>query len=454
MPEPASDSSPRAAPSAATRSFGLAAAVSVLVSNMVGTGVFTSLGFQVLDLSSGFALLALWAVGGLLALSGALCYAELGAMHPRSGGEYVYLTEAWSPMLGFIGGFVSMTAGFAAPIAIAAIAFGRYAAQVTDVAPMLATVVILVLVSAVHFTGVRRARIFQLTTTGATLCIIAAFIVAGLVIGPREPLTFAPSAAAWTEIASAPFAISLIYVVYAYTGWNAIGYVAGEIREPQRTIPRAVVAAVLLVAAMYLLLHWVFLRTVPLDALRGTVEVGALSGSRILGDIGGRVMSGIIALVLVATISGFLLAGSRVTQAVGEGVSGLGWLGARAADGVPRRALGLQLALIAVLIATASFEAVLAYAGIVLNLMNLLAVAGLMKLRRGAPELERPFRTPWYPLTPLVFAALSCWMIAFVVWQRPSVILAAIGTLVVGGGLFTWLERPGRATPRTEAHTR
>lgn len=409
---------------------------------MVGTGVFTSLGFQVQDLSSGFALLTLWAVGGLLALSGALCYAELGAMHPRSGGEYVYLTEAWSPMLGFIGGFVSMTAGFAAPISIAAIAFGRYGAQVLDVAPMMATVAVLVFVASVHLTGVSRARIFQLTTTSATIVIITAFIVTGLLIGPREPISFAPSAVAAGEITSAPFAISLIYVVYAYTGWNAIGYVAGEIREPQRTIPRAVVGAVLLVAAMYLLLHWVFLRTVPIDALRGTVEVGALSGSRILGAIGGRVMSGIIALVLVATISGFLLAGSRVTQAVGEGVRGLGWLGVRSGDGVPRRALSLQLALIALLIATASFEAVLAYAGIVLNLMNLLAVAGMMKLRRSAPDLMRPFRTPLYPLTPLLFAGLSCWMIAFVIWQRPSVILAALGTLAAGGALYCWLERP------------
>lgn len=436
---PAAPVPPTAAPTAA-RHLGLAAAVAILVSNMVGTGVFTSLGFQVVALSSGFALLTLWAVGGLLALSGALCYAELGAMYPRSGGEYVYLTEAWSPMLGFIGGFVSMTAGFAAPIAIAAIAFGRYAAQVVEVAPMLATVIVLSLVSLVHFTGVSRARVFQLTTTGATIVIITAFIITGLVIGPREPISFAPNASAWNEITSAPFAISLIYVVYAYTGWNAIGYVAGEIREPQRTIPRAVIGAVLLVATMYLLLHWVFLRTVPLDALRGTVEVGALSGSRILGDIGGRVMSGIIALVLVATISGFLLAGSRVTQAVGEGVGGLGWLGVRSSDGVPRRALVLQLALIAFLIATASFEAVLAYAGIVLNLMNLLAVAGLMRLRRSAPGLPRPFRTPLYPLTPLVFAALSCWMIVFVVWQRPTVILAALGTLAVGGLLFRWLE--------------
>jgi len=421
----------------APATFGLATAVAILVSNMIGTGVFTSLGFQVLDLSSGFALLTLWAVGGLLALAGALCYAELGAMYPESGGEYVYLTRAWSPRLGFIGGFVSMTAGFAAPIAIAGIAFGRYAAQVAPVPPLLATTVLLTLVALVHWTGVSRARVFQVTTTSITVGVIIAFIVTGLAVGPVEPISFAPSAAALDEILSPPFAISLIYVVFAYTGWNAIGYVAGEIRDPQRVIPRAVVGGVLLVALLYLLLHWVFLRTVSLSALRGTVEVGALSGTSILGPIGGRVMSGVIALVLVATISGFLMAGSRVTQAVGAGSPGLGWLAARAADGVPRRAIAAQLALVAFLILTASFEQVLAYAGIVLNLMNLLAVAGLMRLRRTAPDLPRPFKAPWYPLAPLVFGAISLWMIAFVISQRPAVLLAAGGTIVFGALLYS-----------------
>ncbi len=425
----------------APRSFGLPSATAVLISNMVGTGVFTSLGFQVVDLTSGFALLALWAIGGLLALSGALCYAELGAMHPRSGGEYVYLTEAWSPRLGFIGGFVSMTAGFAAPIAIAAMAFGRYSAQVLPIAPMLATAGVLVLVAVVQWSGVSLARQFQVATTATTLVVIVAFITAGLVMGPVEPVSFAPDAEAFRQMATAPFAISLIYVVYAYTGWNSIGYVAGEVRDPQRTIPRAVVAAVLVVALMYLLLHLVFLRTVPIGDLRGKVEVATLSGVRIFGYAGGLVVSGLIAFVLIATISGFLLAGSRVTQAVGAGTARLAWLGARGADGVPRRALALQLTLIVLLIATASFETVLAYAGIVLNLMNLLAVAGLMKLRRTQPQLARPFRTPLYPLVPLTFAALSTWMIAFVIWQRPSVILAALGTLVAGSALYSYVER-------------
>lgn len=429
------------APGAVTATFGLATAVSILISNMIGTGVFTSLGFQVVDLSSGFGLLTLWAVGGLLSLAGALCYAELGAMYPHSGGEYIYLARAWSPRLGFIGGFVSMTAGFAAPIALAAIAFGRYAAQVISVDPTLASITLLTVIAIVHWAGVARARVFQLTTSSLTVVVILAFIATGLAVGPVEPISFAPSAAAWREIISAPFAISLIYVVFAYTGWNAIGYVAGEIREPQRVIPRAVVGGVLLVTALYLLLHWVFLRTVPLDELRGTVEVGALSGTRILGPVGGRVMSGVIALVLVATTSGFLMAGSRVTQAVGAGTPGLGWFALRAADGVPRRALAAQLALVALLIVTASFEQVLAYAGIVLNLMNLLAVAGLIRLRRTEPDLPRPFRAPWYPLAPMVFGLLSLWMIGFVIWQRPAVLLAAGATIGIGALVYSIVGR-------------
>ena len=417
---------------ATTSSFGLPSVVALIVGNMVGTGVFTSLGFQVVGTQTGFALLALWFVGGLLSLMGALCYAELGAMLPRSGGEYVYLARAWSPALGFTGGFVSMTAGFAAPIAIAAMAFGRYAAAVAPVPPVAATLGVIAVVAMVHWVHVHGARLFQVATSTVTIGVIVGFVVIGLTVGPVEPLSFAPSAAAWREIVAAPFAISLIYVVYAYHGWNAVGYVAGEIREPQRVIPRAVVGAVLLVGALYLLLHLVFLRTTPLAALAGTVEVAALSATRVLGPAGGRVMSGMIAAVLVATVSGFLLAGSRVTQAVTAETRRLAWVGVRGVDGVPRRALTVQVGLALLLIATSTFEAVVAYAGVVLNRMNLLAVLGVMRLRRTAPDLPRPFRVPLYPFVPLAFAAISVWMIGFTVSQRPLVLASAVGTLVTG----------------------
>jgi len=424
-------------------SFGLPSVVALIVGNMVGTGVFTSLGFQVVGTQTGFALLALWFVGGLLSLMGALCYAELGAMLPRSGGEYVYLARAWSPALGFTGGFVSMTAGFAAPIAIAAMAFGRYAAAVAPVPPVAATLGVIAVVATVHWVHVHGARLFQVATSTVTIGVIVGFVVIGLTVGPVEPLSFAPSAAAWREIVAAPFAISLIYVVYAYHGWNAVGYVAGEIREPQRVIPRAVVGAVLLVGALYLLLHLVFLRTTPLAALAGTVEVAALSATRVLGPAGGRVMSGMIAAVLVATVSGFLLAGSRVTQAVTAETRRLAWVGVRGADGVPRRALIVQVGLALLLIATSTFEAVVAYAGVVLNLMNLLAVLGVMRLRRTAPDLPRPFRVPLYPFVPLAFAAISVWMIGFTVSQRPLVLASAVGTLVCGTVLHRVVGRAG-----------
>jgi APA family basic amino acid/polyamine antiporter len=255
-----------------------------------------------------------------------------------------------------------------------------------------------------------------------------------------EPISFAPSATAWREIIAAPFAISLIYVIYAYHGWNAVGYVAGDIQNPQRVIPRAVIGAVLLVGLLYLLLHWVFLRTTPIEALSGTVEVASLSASRIVGPLGARIMSAMIAAVLVATVSGFLLAGSRVTQAVAADKPRLAWLAIRSADGVPRPALAFQIGLTGLLIATSTFEQVLAYAGVVLNLMNLLAILGVMRLRRIAPDLHRPFRVPFYPATPLLFAALSCWMIGFVIVQRPAVLLAALGTLILGALLHHGLR--------------
>jgi len=289
----------------------------------------------------------------------------------------------------------------------------------------------------VHWVHVHGARLFQVATSTVTIGVILVFVAVGLTIGPVEPIAFAPTPAAWREIAAAPFAVSLIYVVYAYHGWNAVGYVAGEIREAQRVIPRAVVGAVLLVGALYLLLHLVFLRTTPIAALAGTVEVAALSATRILGPAGGRVMSGMIAAVLVATVSGFLLAGSRVTQAVAAGTRRLAWVGVRSADGVPRRALAVQVGIALFLIATSTFEEVVAYAGVVLNLMNLLAVLGVMRLRRIAPELPRPFRVPLYPLVPIGFTAISLWMIGFTVSQRPGVLLSAVGTL----GLGTVLHR-------------
>ena len=423
---------------------GLTTAFAVIVSNMVGTGVFTSLGFQVAETRTGFALLSLWAVGGLVALCGALSYAELGAALPHSGGEYVYLGRAYSPLLGFLGGWVSMTVGFAAPIALAALAFGRYLAAVVPVAPLLASVVMLVLVAGVHAADVRLGHRFQVLLTSLTLLLVAAFIAAGLLHPTPEPLAFAPSAEALREIGTPSFAVSLIYVSFAFSGWNAAGYMAGEIARPERVVPRALLAATLVVTGLYLALNWTFLRTVPLDGLKGVVEVGARSATALFGAAGGRLMSGLFALLLVATVSAMVLAGSRVTEAVARDLASVSGLGARSAAGTPRNAIVLQVVVTLLLLLTNSVEKVMTYAGFTLNLASLAAVVGVWVLRCREPGLPRPYRTWGYPVTPLFFVVASLWTLGFVLAERPAASLAGLATLALGAAIYRW-DRRGRA---------
>lgn len=427
------------------RHFGFAGATAVLIANMVGTGVFTSLGFQALDLHTGGALLSLWVVGGVVALCGAVAYAELGALLPRSGGEYVYLGQAWHPVAGFLGGWVSMTVGFAAPIALSSMAFGRYLSAIVPVSPRAASLAMLAFVVAVHLAGLHLAKRFQVAITATQLLLVAAFIVAGVQYGSPVPLDMGlADGAAVSELLSAPYAVSLVYVSFAFTGWNAAGYIAGEIVQPERTIPRAVVASTVLVTVLYLLLNFAFLRTVPLAEVAGKVEVGALSASAMFGEWGGQVMSGIICAVLLASISSMVIGSSRVTQAVAESLPQWRVLGARGADGVPRNAIVAQGALIVVLLLTNSFEAVMLYAGFTLNLMSLLTVLGMMRLRRTAAVMPRPYHAWGYPFTPLVYVALSLWTLGTLFVQRPGASLAGLGTVVAG--YVIWLVGNRTAT--------
>src|SRR3981081_1181791 len=215
-------------------------ATAIVVADMIGVGVFTSLGFQVKDIPSGFSILLLWSVGGIVALCGVFSYSELGAMFPRSSGEYNFLGRAYHPAFGFLAGWVSATVGFAAPVALAAMAFGEYGKSVFPNAPPLALAIGVVwLVSLVQLTGVRHSSTFQLIATILKVLLIIAFLVCGFVIGTPQPVTFAPSASDFSYIASAPFAISLVFVMYSFSGWNAATYIIGEVDQPERNVPRA-----------------------------------------------------------------------------------------------------------------------------------------------------------------------------------------------------------------------
>jgi len=411
----------------------LTTATSIVVANMVGTGVFTSLGFQVADLPSPFVILCLWVIGGLVALGGALSYAELAAALPRSGGEYHFLSRIFHPVLGFLAGWTSATVGFAAPIALAAIAFGTYAkGLLPGVSPLFLSLVAVWGTSAIHFTGMRRGSKFQNWSTGLKVALIVAFILAGFVVRPAPGVSFLPAPHDFHLMARGAFAISLVYVMYAYSGWNASTYIASEIRDPERNVPRSVGLGTLAVLILYVALNAAFLRTTPMPAMAGKVEVGLISGQQIFGPVGGQVVAALICLGMISTVSSMVWIGPRVTVAMGEDLPGLALLAIKTRNGTPRIALALQALITTVLLLTGKFENVLAYIQVALILFSALTVLGVIVLRIREPALPRPYRTWGYPVTPVLFLIVSAIMVFYLVQTKPWQSLAGFGTVLAG----------------------
>ena len=440
------------APAASAYKISPLTGTAIVIANMVGTGVFTSLGFQVMSIQSGFALLMLWAVGGLIALCGAVSYAELASAMPRSGGEYHYLSRIYHPALGFLSGWVSATVGFAAPTALAALALGKYAQSVWPTLNATGlSVGVVVLLTLVHGTSSRLGSRLQVVVTALKVAVLLVFIGAGLLAGPAQPLSFVPDAAGWRTLLTPAFAVSLVYVSYAYSGWNAAVYLTGEISQPQRNLSRILLSGTAVVLLLYVGLNYVFLRSTPLAQLKGQLEVGYVAANSLFGPAVGRLMGAVIATLLVSTISSMIFAGPRIVQTMGEDLPALHWLAPRSQAGIPVRALALQTALTLLFILKQDFSAVMVYAGFVLNLFTFLTVLGVFILRWREPSLLRPYRAWGYPITPLLFLGLSSWTLLFILRDKPAESLYGLATLA--GGLLVYLlaRRVGKPAPAIAA---
>jgi APA family basic amino acid/polyamine antiporter len=421
-------------------------ATSIVVADMVGVGVFTSLGFQVKDIPSGFAILALWTVGGIVALCGVFSYSELGAMFPRSSGEYNFLSRAFHPAFGFLAGWVSATVGFAAPVALAAMAFGQYGKSVFPDAPPLALAVGVVwLVSIVQLSGVRHSSSFQLLST-----ILKVVLIAGFVVGTPQPLSFAPHTSDIGYVTSAPFAIGLVFVMYSFSGWNAATYIIGEMHTPQQNLPRALLAGTLIVLVLYVALNAVFLHTTPIDKLAGQLDVARIAGSAIFGEIGGRIVGAMICIGLVSSISAMMWIGPRVMMTMGEDIPALRVFSRKSGQGAPAFAILFQLAVASLMLFTRSFEAVLDFIQFALLFCSFFTVLGVIKLRITQPDLPRPYRAWGYPLTPVVFLLVTVFMMYYLVVERP--LQSFLGVLIMVSGLLIYAifrkrNAAGSATP-------
>ncbi|HEY1542229.1 MAG TPA: amino acid permease [Xanthobacteraceae bacterium] len=412
-------------------------ATAIVVADMVGVGVFTSLGFQVKDISSGFALLVLWIVGGIVALCGALAYAELAGMFPRSSGEYNYLARSFHPAIGFLAGWLSATVGFAAPIALAAMAFGEYFKAMVPGAPPLALGLGATwLITLVHLYGIRSGSVFHNAWTTIKLALILAFLIAGFASTNPQPISFAPTLHDLTYVTRAPFAISLVFVMYSYSGWNAATYIAGEVRDPHRSLPRALIVGTLVVLVLYVALNAVFLRVAPIDKLAGQLDVAVVAGRYIFGEAGGRAVGGLICLGLVSSISAMTWIGPRVTMTMGEDVPMLRIFARTTRNGVPVWAILFQLLVVNLMLLTRSFEAVLEFIQFSLTACSFLAVLGVIKLRLTHPDLPRPYCAWGYPVTPVIFLAVTGFMLYYLIVSRPVQSLAGFAMMLAGLAIY------------------
>lgn len=419
--------------------------IAIVIANMVGTGIFTSLGFQLLEIRSGFVLLMLWAVGGIVALCGAITYAELGAALPRSGGEYNFLARIYHPAAGFISGWVSVTIGFAAPTALAAITFAAYATSAlpgesSDALQRTLACSLVVALTLVHASTRRNSGSLQVIFTILKVSVIVGFCIAAVTFAKvPQPVNFWPAAGDSVLLTSSAFAVSLIYVSYAYTGWNVATYLSSELENPQRTLPGILMTGTLVVMLLYLALNFVFLWVAPMDAMAGQIEVGYIAARSAFGDVGGRLTGLVLALLLVSTVSAMTLAGPRVLQVIGEDFHALRLLSRTNKDGIPSTAIFVQSCLAVLFILTSSFESILIFAGFTLALNSFATVLGVFVLRWRQPDLPRPYRTFAYPLTPLIYLVLTGWTLTFVLIDKPVEGLFGLG-IITAGLLFYFLS--------------
>lgn len=426
------------------RKVGFVACVALVVANMIGTGVFTSLGFQVEAVPSWTAIMLLWLLGGLISLCGALCYAELAAALPRSGGEYNFLGRIYHPCAGFMAGIVSLVAGFSAPVALSALALGDYLhAALPDIPAKAAACTAIVVVALFHLRSLRVGSVFQvLFTTGKILLVIGLSVA----LFGAEAAPVGPPSAPWTSyVLGGPFAVSLLFCLYAYSGWNGAVYIFEEVRVPARNIPLALAVGTVMVTGLYLALNAAFLHAAPARDLAGKVEVAQAATAAAFGATGGRAVAAIIALGLVSAISAMTWAGPRVAMVLGEDYPRtFGFLAKRGPDGIPFVAVAVQTSLALAFVAFGGFKQLLIYTQFALTACTFLAVLGLLLLRVREPGLPRPFRVPFYPVPTLVFLAATGLTLGYTASAQPLQAAWGGATLLAGVllyGLVAWLEK-------------
>jgi APA family basic amino acid/polyamine antiporter len=435
------------------RDLGLRDATLLIVSGVIGSGIFFTPGPIAALLPHPGVILAAWVVGGLLSLAGALANAELGAMFPRAGGDYVYLREAFHPIAGFLVGWLSFFVIYAGTIATLAAAFAAglgsfFSISATGEAAV--AVGLVLVVSALNYVGVRwGARVNNWTAIVKIVALVALGLL-GPVFGEGDFSNLRPILDGAAELPLVAFGLALSPVLFSYLGWNSSVYVASEIRDPGRNLPRSLFLGLAICTAVYLLVNAVYLYALPVASLSGEANAGEAAARALFGDIGGRFVGALALLSVLGTLNATILVGPRIAYAMAlDRLFFPGVDRAHARFRTPGVAIGLQaLAAILILVGLETFEAALTYTTFAIVLATMADVFALYRLRRTQPGRARPYRAWGYPWVPALYVLANAGVAAALIWGRPLECVLGVG-LLAAGLPFYWIfsRRQGRLAP-------
>ncbi|MHC5082912.1 MAG: APC family permease [Planctomycetota bacterium] len=418
------------------RGFGLSTATYVVIASMVGTGILISPGFMMASLKNYPAIFGLWALGGALALCGAFCVAELAASLPQAGGEYVYLKEAYGPMPAFLSGWTSFILGFSAPLAVIGHVAAKYfltpfTAGENEADLLIKTIaaVLIVVVTLPNLIGHRQSAWTQNLTTIFKLALFIGLIVLAFLFG-RGQLAHLAEGRPIGQIKWGDMATQLFYVMFAYSGWNAASYMAGEVKSPAKTLPRALILGTALVTVLYLGLNCVFAWAVPLGQVGfdNAMQVPNLAVENLFGPRAASIFSVLLGVTFLSTANAFVITGPRIYYAMAKDGLFPSVAARLSAKGqVPACAMVAQSVCAIVILFVTDFANLYRYASVGLSIFALLFIAAVYVLRYRRPDLHRPFRTPGYPIVPGFFMLVILFMtfFAFKQWPKPSIISLA-----------------------------
>lgn len=418
---------------------GFNTAYSLVIANMIGVGVFTSLCFQLSDLHSYISIASLWIFGGFLALNGSFCYAELSAAYPKSGGEYHFLRQALGNYVGFLSGWASSIVGFAAPIAATAYAFSKYSLDVTHfpIHPLWVGSLIIIIISFINCISLSQSANFQVFTSFAKVLLlilliifgfIAIFFIHGETIGTKNLVLGDYK----TEIISPAFWVSLIFVSYAYSGWNASSYIIEDIKNPKKIVPRSIFFGVATVIIIYTLLNIVFLLASPASNIVGKEDFVLGVANNLFSKNGSILISSLIAFFLMSTISALIFVGPRVITAISKDYPFFAFFVKNNNKGLPVRSILTQAIISITILVTSSFEFIITTMGLILCFFTTLTAMSTIVLRIKHPHVDRPIKMPFYPLPPIIYTGFNLWIMYHVTTSKPAEAIYSLVFLLIG----------------------